>query len=60
MEFHYGIILRNHLYEADPGDARDVPGAPLGPRGPPGHAPGSHVAAPGIPEHAPGTVWGRP
>ena len=59
-EWYYGMILRNHLCEKDPGDAQDVPKATLESWGSPGHAPGSPGNAPGIPGHAPETPQGRP
>ena len=65
-ELYQGIILQNDLHEKDPGDAREVLGAPLGSRGSPGHASGTPGDAPGTPGHAhgsPGTslrLLGRP
>ena len=60
------MILQKHLYEKDPGDARDVSGAALESQGSPGHAPGTR-GRPGTPGHAPGnpgdvpeTPRGRP
>ena len=67
---YYGIILRNHLCEKDPGDARDVPGAPwdsgdslgtaLRPVGTPlGHL-GTPLGRSGTPLGTPGTPLRRP
>ena len=72
----YGIILQNdimeeiglnHLYGKDPGDARDVPGAPwdlrdpLGTRpGPPGTSLGSTGTPLGPPRDAPSTPRDAP
>ena len=39
------VILRDHLYEKDPGDARDVPRAPWDP----GHPLGTPMGPPGTP-----------
>ena len=65
------MILRNHLYEKDSGDARDVPRAPWESRGSPGHAPGDAPGTRGRPWDAwgtrlgplgdiPETPWGHP
>ena len=57
---YYGIISQNHLYEKDPGDARDVPGAPWDP----GYPLGTPLGPLGTPlapaRDAPGTPRGRP
>ena len=62
-ELYYGIILRDHLYEKDPGDAWNVPGAPWDPRDPLGTPlgpPGTPLGPPGTPLGPPGTPLGRP
>ena len=62
------MILWNHLYEKDAGDARDVPGAPWGtgdPLGTPLRPAGTHLGRPGTPlgplgtPVTPGTPLGR-
>ena len=60
MESYHGSISRNHLYEKDPWNARDVPGAPLGSQGFPGHTPGTPRDAPGNPMDAPETPGQAP
>ena len=55
-ERNYGIILRNHPYEKDPGDAWDVPGDPWDPCGPLG----TPLGGPGTPLGPPGTPLGSP
>ena len=54
---YYGILLRNHLYEKDPGDARDIhraPWDPVDPLGTPLGPPGTPLGPPGMPLGPPG------
>ena len=60
---YYGILLRNHLYEKDPGDARDIhraPWDPVDPLGTPLGPPGTPLGPPGMPLGPPGTPLGPP
>ena len=54
MRGYYEMILQNHFYEKDPGDARDVPGAPWDPRDPLG----TPLGPPGTPLGRAGTPLG--
>ena len=65
-EWYHGIIVRNHLYEKDPGDAWDGPRAPWDPGDPlgtplgPARTPLGPQERPWTPRDAPGTSRGRP
>ena len=50
------MISRNHLYEKDPGDARDAPGALWDPGVPLGTPPGTPLGRLGTPLEPPGNA----